>query len=260
MSLVITGASGTLGRLVPAELAGEDLILLTRDPGKLDAPDATVRRFDFHAAAPEAFAGATRMLLISGDKIGEPVAAHKEAIDAAVAAGVGFIAYTSIPNPSDNNPIVVAAEHRATEEHIRASGAAWCFLRNNIYTEMMRGPLEQARSTGKLVTNGGPVGLVARADCAAAAAAVLAGEGHEGREYDITGPAAVTPEDLAAIFSAVSGRPVAGEHVSDDALGIPPVYASFGRGARLGCWGVVSTAVRRLTGREPLSAREVLSA
>src|SRR3954470_1672816 len=197
MSLVISGASGQLGRAVTAELLQSvdpsQLILVTRDPSKLDVPGASVRRggWDDPASLVEAFAGGTRLLLISGDRMGARVPGHLAAIDAARAAGVGFIAYTSIPNPSDNNPIVVAAEHRATEEHIRASGAAWCFLRNNIYTEMMRGPLEQARSTGKLVTNGGPVGLVARADCAAAAAAVLAGEGHEGREYDITGPAAV---------------------------------------------------------------------
>src|SRR5215213_8499128 len=124
MSLVITGASGRLGRLVTAELEGEDLILLTRDPDALEGAD--VRRFDFHAASPEAFAGATRMLLISGSEVGTRVPGHKAAVDAAVAAGVEFIAYTSIPNPSDSNPIAVAAEHRETEEYIRASGAAWC--------------------------------------------------------------------------------------------------------------------------------------
>ena len=204
--------------------------------------------WDEPATLVEAFAGGDRLLLISGDKIGARVAGHLTAIDAARAAGVGFVAYTSIVNPSDTNPIAVAAEHRATEEHVRASGAAWCFLRNNIYTEMMKRGMEQALATGKLVTNGGPVGLVARADCAAAAAAVLAGAGHEGREYDITGPAAVTPEDLAAIFSELGGRPVAVEYVGDDAvvaaMGLPEpiarVYASFGTGARLGYSAVVT--------------------
>src|SRR4051812_37150824 len=156
MSLVITGASGQLGRLVAAELAREDLILLTRDPSRLDAPGATVRAFDWSSASPDAFAGAERMLLISGDTIGERVPGHKAAVDAAVAAGVEFIAYTSIPNPSDSNPIAVAAEHRETEEHIRASGAAWCFLRNNIYGDMQAGAMRTAVASGKLASNGGP--------------------------------------------------------------------------------------------------------
>ena len=127
MSLVITGASGQLGRLVTAELLKtvdpSQLILLTRTPDALDVPGADVRAFDWDAASPEAFAGGERMLLISGNEIGRRVEGHKATVDAAVAAGVGFIAYTSIPNPSDSNPIVVAPEHRATEEHIRASGA-----------------------------------------------------------------------------------------------------------------------------------------
>src|SRR4051812_10198185 len=172
MSLAITGASGQLGRLVAAELSDEDPILLTRDPSKLDG---SARAFDFHSATPEAFEGVTRLLLVSGSEVGSRVDGHKRAVDAAVAAGVQFIAYTSIPNPSDSNPIFVAAEHRATEEHIRASGVAWAFLRNNIYADMQATALKAAAATGQLVTNGGPVGFVARADCARAAAAVLRG-------------------------------------------------------------------------------------
>src|SRR3954453_11088704 len=164
MSLAITGASGQLGRLVAAELPDEELVLLTRDPSKLDGS----RAFDFHHATPDAFEGVTRLLLISGSEIGSRVEGHKQAVDAAVAAGVGFIAYTSIPNPSDSNPIFVAGEHRATEEHIRASGVAWAFLRNNIYGEMQAGAMQGALATGRLVSNGGPTGFVTRADCARA--------------------------------------------------------------------------------------------
>jgi NAD(P)H dehydrogenase (quinone) len=276
MSLVITGASGQLGRLVTAELLktvdASELILLTRSPDGLDVPGADVRAFDFNAATADAFAGGTRMLLISGPDIGARVDGHRAAIDAAVAAGVGFIAYTSIPNPSDNNPIVAAAEHRATEEHIRASGVAWTMLRNTIYGEMQAGAMAAAVASGRLVTNGGPVGFVARADCARAAAAVLAGSGHDGREYDITGPEALGPAELAALFSELGGTPVELVEVSDaeyasglaNATGMPDevaaIYATFGQGARLGYSAVVSPAVRELTGNDPLTLREVLSA
>jgi len=269
MSLVISGAGGQLGRAVTAELLQSvdpaELVLVTRDPSALDVPGASVRRSDWHdpASLAEAFAGGGRLLLISGDRIGARVPGHVAAIDAAVAAGVRFIAYTSIVNPSDTNPIAVAAEHRATEEHIRASGAAWTFLRNNIYADLQKRAIEPALASGRLLTNGGPVGFVARADCARVAAAMLRSEGHEGREYDITGPEAVTPEALAAIISELGGKPVSVEYVDDEAYlaatGLPPAIASFGTGSRFGYSAVVSTAVRDLTGREPLSMREVLA-
>ncbi|MBE2319643.1 NAD(P)H-binding protein [Solirubrobacter sp. CPCC 204708] len=275
MSLVITGASGQLGRLVTAELLKtvepSELILLTRAPEALDVPGAQVRSFDWNAATPAAFEGGERMLLISGPDIGARVDGHKAAVDAAVAGGVRFIAYTSIPNPSDNNPIVVAAEHRATEEHIRASGARWAMLRNNIYAEIQAPAYQAAIATGRLVTNGGPVGFVSRLDCARSAAAVLAGGDHDGREYDITGPEALGPAELAALFSELGGKPVEPVLVGDEEYisglvknaGMPDavatIYSTFGIGARLGYSAVVSPAVRQLTGHDPLTLREVLS-
>jgi NAD(P)H dehydrogenase (quinone) len=266
MSLAITGASGQLGRMVAAELADTDLIQLTRDPSKVDG----ARALDFNQATPEAFEGVSRLLLISGSEIGSRVDGHRKAVDAAVAAGVRFIAYTSIPNPSDSNPIFVAAEHRATEEHIRASGVAWAFLRNNIYAELQAGALQAAAATGQLVTNGGPIGFVARADCARAAAAVLRGGDHDGREYDITGPEALGPADLAAVFTELTGRQVTAVPVDDETYvaglveraGLPEavanIYATFGTGARLGYSAVVSSAVKDLTGRDPIPFGEAL--
>jgi NAD(P)H dehydrogenase (quinone) len=112
---------------------------------------------------------------------------------------------------------------------------------------------------------------VARADCARAAAAVLAGSGHDGREYDITGSEALGPVELAALFSELGGKPVEPVLVSDDEYasglvkhaGMPEVvaaaYATFGTGARLGYSAVVSPAVRELTGNDPLTLREALS-
>ncbi len=274
MSLVISGASGRLARAVIAALDPSQLILVTRDPGVLDVPGAQVRHGDWEQ--PEtleaAFAGGEKLLLISGPKVGERVPGHKAAVDAAVAAGIRSIAYTSIVNPSDSNPIVVAAEHRATEEHIRASGAGWTMLRNSIYTDLQAGSLQTALATGRHVANSGAgrVSYVARDDCALAAAAVLRSDGHDGREYDITGPEALSAHDLARVFSDIAGKSVEAVLVDDEAYaailvehaGFPePVakaYTTFGTGARLGYSASVSATFKALTGREPTTVREVL--
>jgi NAD(P)H dehydrogenase (quinone) len=281
MSLVITGASGRLGQAVTAELLKtvdpSQLILVTRTPDALDVPGAQVRRGDFNdpASLADAFKGGERLLLISSDKIGDRVPGHLAAVDAAVAAGVRWIGYTSIVNPSDSNPIVVAPEHRATEEHIRASGAAWTFLRNSIYADLQADSMQAALATGKHVANSGEgrTSYVARVDCAAAAAAVLrGGDEHDGREYDITGPAALSAHDLAAIFSELGGKPVETVLVDDEAFaaglvehaGFPPElaagYATFGRGGRDGYLATVSTTFKDLVGRDPLTVRDVLAA
>ncbi len=121
------------------------------------------------------------------------------------------------------------------------------------------------------MTNGGPVAFVARADCARAAAAVLAGGDHDGREYDITGSEALGPVELAALFAELGGKPVEAVQVSDEEYasglvehaGLPEavaaMYATFGTGARLGYSAVVSPAVRELTGSDPVTPREALA-
>jgi NAD(P)H dehydrogenase (quinone) len=214
------------------------------------------------------------MLLISASNIGERLHQHRAAIDAAAAAGVRSVAYTSGVNPSDSNPAAAHADHRATEEHARASGLGWTFLRNAIYADSLVQQAAGALASGSLVTNAGEGrnGYVARADCAAVAAAVLSSDGHEGKAYDITGPEALDAHDLAALFSEVGGKPVEPALVDDDAWvaamvehagmpeGLARVIATFGISARQGYAAVVSTTVRDLTGREPLTVREVLEA
>jgi NAD(P)H dehydrogenase (quinone) len=283
MSIVVTGASGQLARLVADSLlervSPSELVLVTRRPEALDdlaSRGAAVRFGDFARpdSLPEAFAGGERMLLVSASIFVERVPEHRSAIDAAAAAGVRFAAYTSIVNPSDSNPGAAAADHRATEEYLRLSGMAWTMLRNSIYSEMQAGPAAGALATGKLVTNAGegPTGFVSRADCAAAAAAVLTGEGHEGKAYDITGPTALNAHDLAALYSQIGGKPVEAVLVDDDAwvaamvehAGLPEplarALATFGQAARQGYAAPVSDAVEQLTGRPPRTTREVLEA
>jgi NAD(P)H dehydrogenase (quinone) len=283
MRIVVTGASGKLGRLVAESLleriSPAEVVLVTRTPdalADLAARGVDVRAGDFtdQASLSGAFAGGDRLLLISADVIGERLPHHLAAIDAAAAAGVRSIAYTSIVNPSDSNPGAAAADHRATEEHARVSRMSWTFLRNSIYAEMQVGPASAALASGTLLSNAGEgrTAYVSRADCAAVAAAVLTSDGHDGKAYDITGPEALSTRDLAALYAEIGGKPVEAVLVDDDAwvaamvehAGLPEplarILATFGTAARRGYAEPVSTAVQDLTGRPPRSVRDVLAA
>ena len=278
MSLVINGVSGSLGRRV-AELVLEqtsDVVLLTRTPEQLSGLDAEIRRADFDDpdSLDGAFAGGSRMLLVSLPVIGARVPQHTAAIAAAARAGVGFIAYTSIVNPGPENPAAVAAEHLATEEALRASGVEWAFLRNSIYADLQPTSARAALASGRLVTNmgDGRTAYVTREDCARVAAAVLLGTGHEGKSYDVTGPVALSAADLAALYADVGGRPVEVVSVDDAAYaaglvehaGLLPavaeIYATFGAATRKGALSAQTDVVERLTGRAPASVRELLEA
>jgi NAD(P)H dehydrogenase (quinone) len=184
---------------------------------------------------------------------------------------VRHIAYTSIVNPSDSNPAGVVPDHSATEEAIRAAGVEWTFLRNAIYAEIMAMGAAPAIASGSYVTNAGDgrSAYVLHDDCAAAAAAVLTTPGHEGKTYDITGPEALSVEEIAALYAQAGGKPVEPVKLDDDAWiatmvehGMPEavakLFASFGRSARQGYAAPVSTAVEDLTGRPPRPAREAV--
>ena len=115
------------------------------------------------------------------------------------------VIYTSVPNPTADNPAAVVPSHRATEEALRASGLAWTVLRNNIYAEFQVPAIAQAQATRQLVTSvgDGQIAIVSREDCAAAAAAVVATQGgHEGQADDVAAPEAVGAADLAALAGA----------------------------------------------------------
>jgi NAD(P)H dehydrogenase (quinone) len=283
MSYVITGAAGNLGRRT-AELMLErvdptELVLVTRRPDEiadLAGRGADVRRADFDSPetlAP-AFAGGERLLLISADVVGRRVAGHKAAIDAAAAAGVRHVAYTSIPNPTDANPAGVVPDHRATEEHLAASSLQWTFLRDGLYSEHRIPEAQAAVASGTFRHNlgDGRTAYVSRDDCAAAAAAVLSGgDEHSGRAYDITGPELIGAADLAGLYSEAGGKPVEAVNVSDaefiDGLvaaglprGVGELLASFGAAIREGQLAALSSDVQSLTGRTPALLSSVLAA
>jgi NAD(P)H dehydrogenase (quinone) len=282
MTIAITGAAGHLGRLTAQQVLDRvppgEVVLVTRRPDAIaDLADAgaIVRHGDFDepASLPAAFAGVDRLLLISTDVLGNRVAQHTAAIDAAAAAGVGHVLYTSGLNAGSALPLVVSHDHGATEQAIRDRGLRWTALRNGLYAEFQVAAAARAVASGHLVHNSGDgaTAYVSRGDCAAAAAAALTGEGHEDRVYDITGPELVTQAQFAALISDITGRPVTAVAIDDDeatrnltAVGVPAdaamAYASFGTAIREGVLDVVSTDVETLTGRRPRSLREVLEA
>ena len=141
--------------------------------------------------------------------LGNRVAQHTAAIDAAAAAGVGHVIYTSGVNAGSALPLVVSHDHGATEQAIRDRGLRWTALRNGLYAESQVAAAARAVASGHLVHNNGDgaTAYVSREDCAAAAAAALTTDGHEDRVYDITGPELVTQAQLAALVSDITGRP-----------------------------------------------------
>ena len=259
--IIVSGASGQLGRLVVKDLlargvAAKSLILVSRAPDSLQEYSrlgASVRFGDFTKpeSLPAAFAGGTRMLLISiGFGGGPRPEAHKHAIDAAAAAGVKQIAYTSFVALSGGDNSGIGADHHQTEEILRKSGVHWTFLRNSIYQNVLVGQAAKMIAEGRAVVPANEVklGYVSREDCAAAAAAVLATPGHDDKAYDITGPELIGQREIAAAASAVTGKPIT---VTDaDPQSAPPVRAFAGPAATR-----VSTAVADLTGKPPMSLR-----
>ena len=285
MSIVVTGASGQLGRLVAAELLDrvppDELVLVSRRPELLDelaARGCAVRRGDFDdpASLVDALAGADRVLVISTglDALGRRVDQHRAAIEAAAAAGARHVVYTSISNPAANNPQRrVSEENRATEELLRSSGLEWTILRNGTFAEVQVPPGSLAVAHGRIYTNAGDGRMtpVSRRDCAAAAAAVLTGEGHANSTYDIAGPDRISQSDLAALLAEVSGRAITVHNTNDRILGwgltkvgfpkpIAREIVDFGKAIREGFYDVAESDVERLTGRAPRSLRDVLIA
>ncbi|HWE12570.1 MAG TPA: SDR family oxidoreductase [Solirubrobacteraceae bacterium] len=283
MKICVSGASGQLGRLVGEELLSrldiEEIVMMSRTPEALpEFADRGVELrygdFDVPESLPEAFSGCDRALLISSMAVGRRLEQHRTAIEAATEAGVQRVVYTSVTNPVEGHPCGgLVDENRLTEELLRDGDVAWTVLRNSAYAELQVPLGAVAITYGKLVTNAGDgrVAPISRADCAAAAAAVLTGEGHEGQTYEITGPEAFSQADIAKLLTEVSGRSVTVVHTGDrrlrwglGRLGTPKPIAqsivNLGIATREGYFDVVDGAFQRLAGRRPQMLREVLMA
>lgn len=212
----VTGASGQLGRKVLADLVAKvgagQVVALVRDPGKLAdaaAEGVTVRTFDYDTADPAALAGVSRLLLISGSEVGKRAVQHQAVIDAAKAAGVGLVAYTSILH-APTSTIGLATEHRATEAALAASGVPHILLRNGWYNENYTGALGPSIAHGAIIgaAGEGRICSASRADYAAAAVTALV-DGAAGDVHELAGDEAFTMADFAAHVARIAGKPVA---------------------------------------------------
>ena len=279
MSIVVTGATGHLGRLAVEALlergvpAADVVATGRRTEALADLAErgVVVRTADYDDAASleAAFAGADRLLLVSGSEVGQRVRQHGNAVAAARAAGVGFIAYTSIAH-ADTSTLLLAEEHRATEHLLAEAGVPHALLRNSWYTENYTAQLPVYLEHGITGAAGdGAVSAVTRADYAGAAAAVVASDGHAGAVYELGG-APFTMTELAQVVSASTGRTVTYTDLPVEqyqqvlvAAGLPEpvaaVLADGDRGVAAGELLVEGDDLAGLLGRAPTSLADAVA-
>jgi NAD(P)H dehydrogenase (quinone) len=219
MTILVTAASGHLGRLVVESLlargaAPADVVATSRDTSKLaDLAARGIRTAELDYARPEtitaALDGVDTLLLVSGSEPGNRVALHQNVIDAAKAAGVSKLVYTSAPH-ADSTSLVLAPDHKATEEAIAASGVPAVIVRNNWYIENYAADVAYAAQSGEIAAAAadGRVASASRADFAEGAAVVLLEDGHLGQVYEFAGDWAWNYDELAAAASEALGREV----------------------------------------------------
>ena len=279
--IVITGGTGKLGRQivesvltrVPATAVGVSV----RDAGQAqDLADRGVRVREATFADPAglayAFAGATQVLIVSVDKLGEEaVGLHRAAIDAAVAAGARRVLYTSHAGASPASLFQACRDHAATEDALAASGVAYTALRNGFYAATVGQFLGRSLGSGEIALPAdAPVSWTDYADLAEAAAAILVDEGRfDGPTPPLTGARAYTYDDVAALATQLTGRPFTRTTVPDDQFrrqlvshGVPAAAADLMLGifaaSRAGEFGAVDPALAGLIGREPRGLADIL--
>ncbi|ASQ16266.1 SDR family oxidoreductase [Enterobacter cloacae] len=223
--IAITGATGQLGRLVIEQLLktvpANQIVAIVRNPAKAEAlsqQGIVVRQGDYtdQAALTTALKGMEKLLLISSSEVGQRATQHQNVINAAKAAGVTFIAYTSLLH-ADNSPLGLHVEHVATEKALATSGIPYALLRNGWYTENYLASAPPALEHGVFIgaAGEGKIASATRADYAAAAAKVVSEEGHAGKVYELAGDSAWTLSELAAELSKQSGKPVVYQNMSE---------------------------------------------
>ena len=211
MKIGITGATGQLGQLVVEQLKtivpADSIVAFVRNPQKAAALGVEARAFDYDQAESAALAGIDRLLLISGNELGQRARQHANVIHAAKEAGVQWIVYTSLLH-ADTSSLSLAPEHIATENSLKESGVEYTLLRNGWYTENYTNSIAGALQGGAFLGSAGEgkISSAARKDYAAAAAIVIADEQHKGKVYELSGDNAYTLTDLAAEISKQTGK------------------------------------------------------
>ncbi|WP_018568302.1 SDR family oxidoreductase [Streptomyces sp. PsTaAH-124] len=280
MSIVVTGATGHLGRLVVEQLLekapAEQVTAVVRTPEKAaDLAERGVRVAVADYNAPETFDGlfaaGDKVLLVSGNEFDKVrVQQHQVVIDAAKAAGVALLAYTSAPG---SLKAALADDHRGTEEALLASGLPYTLLRNGWYHENYTENLAPALEHRAVVhaAGAGRLSSASRADYAAAAVAVLTGEGHENKTYELGGDQAWGFAEFAAELSRQTGEEIVYREVSVEEFqavltgaGLPEAFAAILAGVdasiEKGELVVDSGDLSRLTGRPTTPLAEAISA
>lgn len=279
--IVITGASGQLGRLVIEallkKLPASEIVAAVRKPesvADLAARGVIVRQADYDRpeTLSSAFAGADKLLLISANEVGRRLPQHAAVIDAARTAGVKLLAYTSLLH-ADQSPLGLAVEHKATEALIRESGLPFVLLRNGWYTENYLAGVPAALAHGAVIgcAGDGRISSAARQDYAEAAATVLSSEGHAGQVYELAGDDSYTLAEYAAALSRASGKAVAYQDLPQVdhanaliAAGLPAPFADLiadsDAGAAKGGLFDTSRTLSRLIGRPTTPLASLLDA
>jgi NAD(P)H dehydrogenase (quinone) len=224
MKIAITGATGQLGQLVINKLKNkvpaDNIVALVRSLTKAANLGIEAREADYDkpATLETALKGIDTLLLISGSEVGKRAAQHQNVIDAAKKIGVKWIIYTSLLH-ANTSSISLAAEHLATEAALENSGIPFTLLRNGWYTENYTGSIVGAIAGGAFIGSAGEgkISSAARADFADAAVAVLTGEGHEGKIYELAGDEHWTLSDLAAEVSHQAGKNIPYKNLSETA-------------------------------------------
>ncbi|HHE5971580.1 TPA: SDR family oxidoreductase [Citrobacter braakii] len=223
--IAITGATGQLGQHVIETLLktvpASQIVAIVRNPAKATAltqQGITVRQADYsdEAAFTTALQGIDKLLLISSSEVGQRAPQHRNVINAAKAAHVKFIAYTSLLH-AERSPLGLADEHVATEKMLAESGIAYALLRNGWYTENYLASAPAALEHGVFIgaAGEGKIASATRADYAAAAARVISEDGHAGKIYELAGDAGWTQSQLAAELAKQSGKKVVYQNLSE---------------------------------------------
>ncbi|MEI6682439.1 MAG: SDR family oxidoreductase [Bacteroidota bacterium] len=277
MKIGVTGATGQLGRIVIEKLkekiAADNIVALVRTPEKAAGLGVEARQFDYDQPGTLAGAlqGIDKLLLISANEIGKRAAQHIHVIEAAKQAGVGQIVYTSLLR-ADTSTLGLAAEHVATEKALSESGVPFVIMRHGWYTENNLGMLAEVVKHGVLMgaAGEGKISSAARVDYAEADVAVLTGEGHSGKVYELAGDETYTMNDIAAVLSEVSGKPVAYKNLPAAdyetalvAAGLPgfvaQLYAGFHVSTEKGDLFDDGHLLSKLIGRPTTSLKTVIS-
>jgi uncharacterized protein YbjT (DUF2867 family) len=273
--IAVTGSTGQLGSQVARKLAdaGVRQRLVVRDPARApELPNTEIAQAAYgeHPALLNAFDGVDTLLLLSATESADRVSLHTATIDAAVAAGVRHIVYTSFVGAAPNATFTFARDHWHTEQHLRESGVGFTFLRDNLYLDFVPGFVGEDDAI-RGPAGDGRVAAVLRSDVAAVAAQVLLDPAaHAGATYDLTGPTAFTLTEAAAVLSEKYGRKIRYEpETLDEAYrsrerfnapawevaGWVTSYAAIASGEL----SAVSPAVEQITGRKPTGLAEYVN-